>query len=60
MALDYVKEQEYYRIIPMIYFDGMSQKDIEKEMHCDRTTIWRNRKALVGKMSVVLYGADAL
>lgn len=60
VALDYVKEQEYYRIIPMIYFDGMSQKDIEREMHCDRTTIWRNRKALVGKMSIVLYGADAL
>ena len=60
VALDYVKEQEYYRIIPMIYFDGMSQKDIETEMHCDRTTICRNRKALVGKMSVVLYGAAAL
>ena len=60
VALDYVKDQEYYRIIPLLYFEGKSQKEIEKEIHCDRTTIWRNRKALVAKMSIVLYGADAL
>ena len=60
VALDYIKGQEYYCIIPMIYFEGRSQKDIEKELHCDRSTIWRNRKALVMKMSVVLYGADAI
>lgn len=59
-ALERIKGQEYYRIIPMIYFEGRSQKEIEKEMHCDRTTIWRNRKVLIEKMSIVLYGADAI
>ncbi len=60
VALDYVKDQEYYKIIPMIYFEGKSQREIEQQMHCDRTTIWRNRKALIAKMSIVLYGADAI
>ncbi|WP_029542906.1 hypothetical protein [Selenomonas sp. AB3002] len=59
-ALDYIKNQEYYRIVPMIYFEGKSQKEIEVELHCDRSTIWRNRKVLVARMSEVLYGADAL
>lgn len=60
VALDFIKDQEYFRIIPLVYFEGRSQKEIEKELHCERSTIWRNRKALVGKMSIVLYGADAI
>lgn len=60
IALDYVKDHEYYKIIPMIYFEGMKQEELEKKLHCERTTLWRNRKVLVSRISEVLYGADAL
>ena len=60
VALDYIKNREYYRIIPLVYFEDKSQEEIEKELHCERTTIWRNRKVLVARMSEILYGADAI
>lgn len=60
IALEQIKQYEYYKIIPMIYFQNMKQEEIEKELHCERTTIWRNRKVLVSRISEVLYGADAL
>lgn len=59
-ALERIKDHEYFKIIPLIYFEGKSQKEIEEQLHCDRSTIWRNRKALVTRMSLIFYGADAI
>lgn len=60
VALEYTKSYEYYRIIPLLYFENKTQQEIEKELNCDRSTIWRNRKMLVNRISEVLYGADAI
>ena len=60
MALAYVRDYPYYGLIEMIYFQGLEQVEIEDRLHCDRSTIYRNRKILVSRISEVLYGADAL
>lgn len=60
IALDYVSSYEYCQIIQLVYFENKTQKEIEDKMHCDRSTIWRNRKMLVNRISEVLYGADAI
>lgn len=59
-ALAYVRDYPYYGLIEMIYFENLEQVEIEDRLHCDRSTIYRNRKILVSRISEVLYGADAL
>ena len=44
----------------MIYFCGLGQLEAEARLHCDRSTVYRNRKILVSRISEALYGADAL
>ena len=38
---------------------GASEEDADA-IHCDTTTVWRNRKRLVQRLSVWLYGAKAV
>lgn len=59
-ALAYVRDYPYYGLIEMIYFRGLEQVEIEDRLHCDRSTVYRNRKILVSRISEALYGADAL
>lgn len=60
IALDRVRQDPYYAIIPMTYFEGRQQEAVAQAMHCDKSTVWRNRQKLVRHMSLILYGADAL
>lgn len=45
-ALDTVKYDEYFEIIPMYYGDGMKIDDIAHRMGKDTSTIVRNKKRL--------------
>lgn len=60
MALKEVQADPYFQIIPMTYFEGIPQDDVAQAVHCDRTTVWRNRKRLIRQISIVIYGADAI
>ncbi|MBU2701674.1 hypothetical protein Ga0466249_002793 [Sporomusaceae bacterium BoRhaA] len=59
-ALKEIENEEYYPIIELQYFKGMSQEQVAQQLHCDKVTIWRNRKLLINKLNYSLYGADAL
>lgn len=59
-ALEEIQADEYYKIITMLYFQGIKGDDIAEALHCDRATIYRNRKRLINTLSISLYGADAL
>lgn len=59
-ALDMVRDDEYFKIIEMNYFDGMKQNEISEILHCDKATVYRNKKRLIEIMSVSLFGADAV
>lgn len=60
VALDHVKADPYFRVITMTYFEHKPQEVVAEAVHCDKSTIWRNRKRLIREMSLVLYGADAI
>lgn len=60
IALDYIKDDPYFRVIPMTYFECKPQEIVADAVHCDKSTVWRNRKRLIRQMSLVLYGADAI
>lgn len=45
-ALDTVKYDEYFEIIPMYYGDGMKIDEIARRLNKDSSTIVRNKKRL--------------
>jgi RNA polymerase sigma factor (sigma-70 family) len=59
-ALEPVKDDRYYDIIPMKYFDGMTIEDIAERFECEEKTVRRNKNRLVNKIKIMLFGAEAL
>lgn len=59
-ALKYIAGDEYAEVIPMLYFMGRTPEEIAEDLHCEKTTVFRNRKRLVNRLAVRLYGADAV
>lgn len=59
-ALETIKEDRYYNIIPFKYWDGMTMEEIAEKFDCEDKTIRRNKNRLVNKIKIMLFGADAL
>lgn len=56
-ALGIIRDDEYYEVIPMKYFDKRGDDEIAEELYCDASTVRRNKSRLIREMSVYLYGA---
>ena len=59
-ALETIKDDPYYDVIPFKYWDGMTFDEIAERFECDEKTIRRNKSRLVNKLKIMLFGADAL
>ena len=59
-ALELIKDIDYYWVVSMRYFDGMQIGEIAEAMKVSVKTIVRNRDFLVSKLSVLLFGVDAI
>ena len=59
-ALTAIEADTYYETVKGKYIDGRSDEQIAETILCDYTTVWRNRKRLVQKVAVMLYGAQAV
>lgn len=59
-AVNTVNGDFYYDIIPLKYRDRKSDEYIAEVLNCDPTTVRRNKKRLVERISICLYGAGAL
>jgi DNA-binding CsgD family transcriptional regulator len=58
-GLSFIKGDQYAEIIPLLYFDGMTARDVAEAMSCDRSTIFRQKARLVQRIAVFLYGVNA-
>ena len=58
-ALDAIRDDEYFAIIGMMFFDKKSQEEIADTLHCGYATVWRQAGRLLNAMNTVLYGAAA-
>lgn len=58
-ALAAIKCDKYYQVIIGRYIEGRSDGEIAAAIRCDLTTVWRNRKRLVQRLAVRLYGTTA-
>lgn len=59
-ALAYVQDDEYYMTITGRYLEELPDEEVAEKIPCDTSTVWRNRKRLVQRISVMLYGAAAV
>lgn len=59
-ALEAIKNDYYYRILPLIYFEEKSGEEVADIIPCDTSTVWRNRKRLINHLSVRFFGSLAL
>jgi DNA-directed RNA polymerase specialized sigma subunit len=59
-ALKLIKDDAWYKVIEYKYFQGHKDNEIAEILTCDESTVRRNKKRLVNKIVVRLYGAAAL
>lgn len=59
-ALKLIEDDEYRDIIKYKYFEQKSDEEIADLIHCAPRTVRTHKSALVGRLSVILYGAGAL
>ena len=59
-ALASIRDDPYYLAVDGKYIQRMNDEDIAEKIHCDPSTVWRNRKRLVQRVAVRLYGVDAV
>ena len=59
-ALKQIADDEYHEIIKYKYFEQKSDEEIADLIHCAPRTVRAHKSALVGRLSVILYGAGAL
>jgi hypothetical protein len=60
MALESIKDDRYFDIIPLRYWDLVQPSKIAEALGCDERTYRRNKNRLITKLKLVLFGADAL
>lgn len=59
-ALYEIKDDIYYEIIPLCYFEGETRENIAEYFNTTVTTISRNKNRLVNKMKVILFSDDVI
>ncbi len=59
-SLAAVEDDEYYPVIEMKYFKKKTDEEISYQLHCDPSTVRRNKNRLVKRIAVKLYGARAV
>lgn len=59
-AINAIGDDYYSAIISMRYFEGKNDEYIAEVLNCDVSTVRRNRKRIISKISVRLYGTAAM
>ena len=59
-ALSQIKNDSYYRLIEMRFFQKMNRDEIAEKFPCDSRTVSRQLGRLLDTVNISLYGADAL
>lgn len=57
-TLKYIENDEYYLIIPMIYFEGKTQEQVAEFYNVDYKTISRNKKRLLSEIQTMLFSDE--
>lgn len=59
-ALETVKDDMYYELIPMRYFEGATLEDIAEYFDCDVSTVSRNKNRLINILQIRLFSDEVI
>lgn len=59
-ALDKLKDDKYFDVIPMKYFEGKTYEEIATIMEKDVSTISRNRNRLINELKIRLFSDEVI
>ncbi len=59
-SMELLKNDPYYKILEMRYFEGRTLEDIAAYFNCDSSTVSRNRSRLVKELSLRLFPDDVV
>lgn len=59
-AVDTLKDDQYYEIIPMRYFEKESMEEIAEHLYCDVSTVRRNKNRLINLLQIRLFSDEVI
>lgn len=59
-VIELIQDDEYADIIKMLYVKGYTYEETADRLGMDKKTVYRQRRRLVKRISVILYGDRAL
>lgn len=60
VALQSIQSDPMYRIIPMYYFERMSNEAISLELEIHIKTVKRHRRRMIRKLAAILFSDDVI
>lgn len=58
--LEALRDDPYYEIIPMIYFENQTREEVAEYFDVNCRTVTRNKNRLVNQLKVVLFSDDVI
>lgn len=59
-ALETIKDDPYYDVIRLFYFEGQTRESIALDYGCTETTISRNKSRLLDRLKVMLFSDEVI
>lgn len=60
VALNTIRHEPYYELIPLYYFEGMTREEVAEFFNTTEITISRNKKKLLDAIAAVLFSDELL
>lgn len=60
VALEQIRDDPFYAIIPLYYFEKETRENISEYFNVSEKTVTRNRKRLIRQMAVILFSDDVI
>ena len=60
VALEQIRDDPFYAIIPLYYFEKATRENIAEYFNVSEKTVTRNRKRLIRQMAVILFSDDVI
>lgn len=54
-AISKIKDDKYFEIIKLKYFDNIKEEDIALQLEKDVSTVYRNKKRLINSIKIILF-----
>lgn len=59
-AMNSIRDDYYYEVISLYYFENMTREEVAERFNTSETTISRNKKRLIDALSAVLFSDDLI